>query len=216
MARAELILFSRFPGTHQITQRFVRGIWNPDRRQIASAVTTRQFLGVAAIGLHPVAGLGGNQRRSHYFARHPKLGELPVQNIARRPRLIADLQMLRRSQLADQLADRLQSVRDDPHRTHFPIWLGDRHCDRLGVDIQTYKAYFRHWRPAPFVCGSAPLDLPLRSLTRACYESVVGRSIVTKDVLKNNLRAATVLYCGTPASPERKRGDGVAQTEALE
>src|SRR2546425_7558284 len=73
--------------------------------------------------------------------------------------------MLHRSQLAEQFANRLQ------------------------VDIQTYKAYFRHWRPTPFVCGSAPLDLPLRSVTRVCYESVVGRSILTSERIFQVVRA---------------------------
>jgi hypothetical protein len=37
----------------------------------------------------------------------------------------------------------------------------------VGMDIHSYKAQFSHVRPTPFVCGSAPLDLPLRSVTRA-------------------------------------------------
>jgi hypothetical protein len=43
---------------------------------------------------------------------------------------------------------------------------GDCNGDRICVDIQPNKAYLRHWRPTPFVCGSAPLDSPLRSVTR--------------------------------------------------
>src|SRR4051812_17996091 len=38
-------------------------------------------------------------------------------------------------------------------------------------------------RPTPFVCGSAPLDLPLRSVIRAYCHSAVGRSIVTNPRL---------------------------------
>jgi hypothetical protein len=34
------------------------------------------------------------------------------------------------------------------------------------MDIESNKSYLRHWRPTPFVCGSAPLDSPLCSVTR--------------------------------------------------
>src|SRR5690242_13885885 len=84
------------------------------------------------------------------------------------------------TQFPDQLANRLQPVRDHPMGANLSATFGYGNRDRLGMDIQTYKAYFRHWRPTPFVCGSAPLNLPLRSVTRACYESVVGRSIMTR------------------------------------
>ena len=40
-----------------------------------------------------------------------------------------------------------------------------------------------HLRPTPFVCGSAPLGLPIRSVTRVTAKSVVGRSIVTETAI---------------------------------
>jgi hypothetical protein len=60
VARTKLILLGGFPRSHQISQRFVRGVGYPNRRQLTGAITTRQLLGVAAIGLHPVTGLGGH------------------------------------------------------------------------------------------------------------------------------------------------------------
>jgi hypothetical protein len=180
VARAELIFFSRFPGPYQIPQSFVRVVWNPDRCEFTGAVTTRQLFGVAAVRLYPVAGFGRYQCWRNHFAGHTQRGQLPVENVAGRPRLIANFQMLHWSQLAGQLPDRFHSVRNHSNRPNSSLWLGDGNCDSVGVDIQTYKAYFKHWRPTPFVCGSAPLDSPLRSVTRVCYESVVGRSILTR------------------------------------
>ena len=42
-----------------------------------------------------------------------------------------------------------------------------RDRDGVGMDIQSYKTYFRNERPTPFLCGSAPLVLPTRSVIRA-------------------------------------------------
>jgi hypothetical protein len=57
MTSSQLILLRRFTRTHQIAQRLRTRVRNPDRRQIAGSVASRQLLGVAPIGLHPVAGL---------------------------------------------------------------------------------------------------------------------------------------------------------------
>ena len=53
-----------------------------------------EFLGVAAIGLHPVAGLLGNQRRRDDLAVDAQLGQLPVECIPGGPGLVADLEIL--------------------------------------------------------------------------------------------------------------------------
>ncbi len=39
---------------------------------------------------------------------------------------------------------------------------GHRHGNRVGMDIHSHKLYASHLPPTPFVCGSAPLDSPLR------------------------------------------------------
>ena len=43
-----LVLLGVFPRSHQIAQRFAGRIGNPDRRQVAIAVTPCQLLGIAA------------------------------------------------------------------------------------------------------------------------------------------------------------------------
>ena len=95
--------------------------------------------------------------------------------------LVAGPQMLHRSELVDHLPYRFQTVGNRSHRTHLPALCGDRHRDRLRMDIETDKQYLRHERPVPFVCGSAPLDSPLRSVTRDNCEQAAGRSILTRE-----------------------------------
>src|SRR6185436_13215233 len=124
-------------------------------------------------------GFGRNQAWRDHFTDNSQLRELPVEYIPGRSCFIASLYLPDRTQFPDQLTNRLQPVRNHPMGANLSATFGYGNRDRLGMDIQTYKAYFRHWRPTPFVCGSAPLDLPLRSVTRAYCDSVVGRSIMT-------------------------------------
>ncbi len=58
MAGAQLVLLRRLSSSHQIPQRFVRGVRHPHGRQVSGAVTPRELLGIASIRLHPIAGLG--------------------------------------------------------------------------------------------------------------------------------------------------------------
>ena len=47
--------------SHQIAKGFMCGVWNPDGRQVASAMEDRQLLRVAPVGLDPLAWLARNQ-----------------------------------------------------------------------------------------------------------------------------------------------------------
>ena len=71
LSRPLLILLGILARPHQIPQRFMRGIGNPHRRQIAGAITARQLLGIAAIGLDPIARLDRHQRGSDHFTATP-------------------------------------------------------------------------------------------------------------------------------------------------
>jgi|HubBroStandDraft_6_1064221.scaffolds.fasta_scaffold06329_4 hypothetical protein len=59
--------------------------------------------------------------------------------------------MLPCAQLADQLPHRLGAVRDHPKAAHFPILLGNRDRDRLGMDIKPKNRTFF------CMAGSSPL-----------------------------------------------------------
>jgi hypothetical protein len=65
----------------QIAHGFVIGVRHPDGRQLAGSVKTRKHGGVTTIRLHPIAGLGRNQRRRHYIAAMADAGELTMNAI---------------------------------------------------------------------------------------------------------------------------------------
>jgi len=96
-------------------------VGHPNRRQFAGPVTARQFLRIPAVRLHPVAGLAGHQARRDHFAGDSQLRELPIQHIARGTSFIAGPEMLHRSQLVDQLANRFQTVGNHAQRAHLPF-----------------------------------------------------------------------------------------------
>lgn len=56
--RLQLILLGGLPRPHQIPQCFLLRAGHGHSRQLAGAVATRQLLGVAAVGLNPLAFVG--------------------------------------------------------------------------------------------------------------------------------------------------------------
>ena len=71
MTSSQLILLGRLARPHQVAQRLRTLIRNPDRRQIAGSIASRQLLGITPIGLHPVAGLHRNQGRRNHLTLTP-------------------------------------------------------------------------------------------------------------------------------------------------
>jgi len=131
----QLILLGRRAGSHQIPQRLVFLVRHPDRSQIPRPIAARQLHGVPPIRLHPIPGFDRNQTWGHHLALHPKGGRLPIENISRRTRLIAGLQLLGRPLLLHQFANRLFSIRNDPQQSNLSLGLGHRYRNRLGMDI---------------------------------------------------------------------------------
>jgi hypothetical protein len=167
MPRFQLIFFGCFPRPYQVAQRLVRCVRHPYRRQFSGAVAARQFLRIPPVRLYPVPSFRRHQARSDHLAGDSQLRKLPIQHVPGRPGFIAGSQILNRSQFVNQLTNRFRAVRNYAETAHLSVFFGHRDGDGIGMDIETYKSYFRHERPAPFVCGSAPLDSPLRSVTRA-------------------------------------------------
>jgi len=69
MPGAQLITLGRPARAHQVPQRLVRRIRHPHGRKVPGAVTARQLLGIAPVGLDPIPGLHRHQRRgttSHF------------------------------------------------------------------------------------------------------------------------------------------------------
>jgi hypothetical protein len=68
MARTTLILLRHEPSAHEIAQRLMLGVRDPDGREVTVSVTPREFLGVATVRLHAVSGLHRDQRGRDDFA----------------------------------------------------------------------------------------------------------------------------------------------------
>src|ERR1035438_2449504 len=138
-----------------------------------------QLQSIPPICLHPVPGLGRNQSRRHDRTLDPQLRQLPIQHIPRWTRLVAGTQMLRRTKLLDQLADRLFAVGDRSQAANLAIRLGYGNSNRLGMDIQSQKSYlFLHDRFLS-ACGSELCFLP-ESQTNPRSAHWAGHSILTK------------------------------------
>ena len=87
----------------------------PNRSQLARPMQFRQHLCIAAVGLHPVAGLHRNERRGDDHTIMPEAGELPMEAIAARTCLIAKVQQTPAgTQLLGKLADMIGAVGEVP------------------------------------------------------------------------------------------------------
>jgi hypothetical protein len=125
---------------HQIADRLVRRIRNPDRRQLAGAVKLGQVDRVPAVGLDPLTRLARDQRRSNHYAAVPCCGQLSFDAVAAGAGFVTEAQ-LRPSprQLAGQCIQGGRRVRDLAVLAHLaPLArLGKRHRNRVLVHIQT-------------------------------------------------------------------------------
>ena len=89
----------------------MRLVGNPHRRQLAGAQQTGQSLRIPAVGLHPLARPARDQRGRNHHARVPQRQDLPIQAIAGRTRLVADVQgLVTVGQLADELCHCVRRV----------------------------------------------------------------------------------------------------------
>jgi hypothetical protein len=105
----------RRPCSNQVTHGFMGGVGHPDRCQLAGTVKLGQHHRVAPIGLHPVARLDWDQRRSHHNALMPTAGQRPVQPITTRAAFVAKAQPTTPSaQLGCQLHQKLGTVLENP------------------------------------------------------------------------------------------------------
>jgi hypothetical protein len=100
------------------------------------------------------ATLHRNQRWRHHCALHPQLRQLPVQYVASRTGFIAGPQLLHRTKLVHQLADRLFPVCYRSQTAYLAVRFGYRDGNRLGMDIQSLKSYLLfHDRSFPLVAA---------------------------------------------------------------
>jgi len=119
-----------------------------DAREIPRTEEPRELDGVAAIVLHPVAGLLGNQRRRYDTAFEALAGQVALKHVTARAGLVGEHQLRRlTSQPPHQLVDVALPGPDLPHEVRWlgraPRGVGD--ADRLFVNVQTDKNRSRLW-----------------------------------------------------------------------
>jgi len=88
MLGAEFVDLGIRSRSHQVTECLVLPIGHPDRRQIATPQQTRKLEGIPSIGLDLVAWPNWDERRRNNDALDAHFRQLPMQRIARRPRLV--------------------------------------------------------------------------------------------------------------------------------
>ena len=122
---------SRQTGAHEIADRLMGRIRNPDRRQFARSMQLGQVDRVPPVGLDPIARLARDQRRSHDDAIMPGEGQLPLNAIAARSGLVAEPKRASATRRRQSLHSR-RRVRDLAILAHIapPARLGKRETGR--------------------------------------------------------------------------------------
>ena len=124
----------------QIPNGLIRELWDVDRAEIAAAHQAGERGRVAPIRLHPIAGLPWDERRRHDVAAEAFAGEISIQPVAARPRLVnEDEGRALRLELADQFVDIALARTDGAERYDVSATLVERvsHRNGLFVNIET-------------------------------------------------------------------------------
>ena len=124
---------------HQIAHRFVRGIGNPYRGELAGAVQLGQHHRIAAIRLDPVTRLHRDQRRRHDDAVVPATGQQTLKPIPARTGFIAEAQpAVALVEPGRQFAQDVRAVLENPDLPNLAAApaLGNCYANRRFVHIQ--------------------------------------------------------------------------------
>ena len=147
-----------FARPHEITQGFIIGRRNVDRRELTGAMQPGQGVAIPPVGLDPVAAPRRHARGIDDDAILPLAGEKAVDAEAARARFVHDTpSSIRCAQRSDDLGHCLQVAGNHPVAAYLAVspLLGERDVDRFLVDIHPHEhATFRHGLPS-VVCGSA-------------------------------------------------------------
>src|SRR3954451_23843874 len=135
MARAHEIHADVLARADQVAQRLLIRPGDPDRVQLAGPQQPRQVLGVAAVGLDPVARRPRDLARRAHHTADAALLERARQPIARRARLIRHPHRPREPRAQ---AHRLAHITGQPERAHLTgLDVEHRRHDLRGVHVET-------------------------------------------------------------------------------
>ena len=129
----------RQTGAHEIADRLMSRIRNPNGGQFAGPMQLGQVDRVATIGLDPISRVARDQRRSDDDAIVPGKRQLTLNSIAATSGLVTELELpplahqLRRQSFQGRRRVRDRAVFPD---ILVPIRLGERDCDRIVVNVK--------------------------------------------------------------------------------
>src|SRR5512141_737088 len=95
MARWGEVLADILARADEIADRLLVGGRNGDHGELAGAIQASELPGVAAVGLHAVRRLHGDEGRGHDLAGDPHLRQLPIDLVPTGPRLVAAAKLVR-------------------------------------------------------------------------------------------------------------------------
>jgi len=152
LARLAQSAHRRQARAHEITDRLMGLVGNPNRRQLASAVQPGEVGRIPPVGLDAVTGLAWDQRRSDHDTLMAALAQLTLDAVAARPSPIAETQFATATQPRSQCPQRSRCVRDLPMLAHFPplARLGHRDRNRILVNIQADVGNKLFQDPSPY------------------------------------------------------------------
>jgi hypothetical protein len=109
------VLACRMPGTHQVANGFMQGVRNPNVGEFAGAEQSREGDRTPAIILDPIPGPARRHRWGANPAGKAKAGQLPLNVVAARPRLVDEFHgAVSPAKSPRQLRHRLRCVADSP------------------------------------------------------------------------------------------------------
>jgi hypothetical protein len=151
--------------------------------------------GIAAIGLHPVAGPARDQRRSDHATVLAETAQQPMHAVAARPGFVAKAEpSMPPLQPLNQATQRLRAARNLAQEADFAgaARLGDRHRGGPLVDVQSHERGMLH--AARLLClrlgasrSGATLDHGIPETGPATQRANIGSSPRTRPILYESL-----------------------------
>ena len=126
----------------QIAEGFVLDRRHIDGGEIARAQQPRELDGIAPIRLHAVARLLRDQRRRDHLTRQALRGEIPIEAVATRPRLVGERERACPALQASQQLIEVRLARTNGADEHGRLGAtagGVRDGDGIFVDVQTHE-----------------------------------------------------------------------------
>ncbi len=153
---AEEILLQVFSAAEEIPDGLLGLVGHPDGGELPGPEEADELGGVPAVGLDPLPGLAGGERRGHDLAGDAESGELAVEIVPRGPRFVAARHRPLPLQPGEEAPEVAGLIRELAQLRLRRLGPQDPQHDRVLAVIEGHgRDILFHDRP-PFACGSVP------------------------------------------------------------